>query len=273
MKKMRLKILLFPAVLVISVIVFIANIWPEISLLSQMNSQYKKDKESLENIQLKKDDVASLNAVLENNKDKKDFVMTYVPEKNNDENNIYFLNYLATNSSLSVLNIGLDKVVEDTSASALEASATNPVNTIASAVVTDPNTGEVIDPQVLLENSKKIKFAKAHVTVAGEYDNIKMYLDKLDRMEVYSKLSEVKIGKNKDDKKEENAPESNLLVADITVEFGYFPKKKDAEYTALAKLGSNFDFGSIDKIRSVVAQNVPGIEAGASGRSNPFVTQ
>lgn len=272
---MRLKFLLFPVVLVILVIVFIANIWPEISLLRQMNSQYNKDKEILGNIISKKGDISSLNDNLESNKDKKDFVLSYVPEKNNDEKNIYLLNYLATNSSLSVLSISLDKVAQNDPST--EINASNPVNIIASAIVTDPNTGEAIDPQVLLENAKKIKFAEAHVTVAGEYDKIKMYLDKLERMEIYSKVSEVKISKNKEEKKEgqdqAQTSESNLLVAEIAVDFGYYPKMKDADYATLTKLGSSFDFAKIEKVRSGITQNVPVIEAGASGRNNPFVTQ
>ena len=80
-KKMRLKFLFFPIILVISLSIFIGYIWPEINNVKKINEEKLTNAQSLQSIKDKQAAIELIGTQITNDSDGKTIVDNYLPNK------------------------------------------------------------------------------------------------------------------------------------------------------------------------------------------------
>lgn len=246
---MRLKFLFFPAVLVISVAVIIGFVWPEFESMKTKKSEYVKNQETLNNMLERRNNVKTLSKDLEINKERKDLIMGYLPLAKSEERIVDSLNYLSTSVGVSIVNISVN-------------------NKEAAAGASQQVEGGAA--------ASEVRIAGAVVSVMGEYDKILMYLDQIQRSNLYNVITSVNISKQesvqaKTGDESAVAPNADLLKAEIAVDFGYMPITQKANYSASVLEKSKFNFAFADDLKTLISQKVPDIQSEKSGKNNPFL--
>lgn len=260
---MRLKIIFFPAVLIVSISLFIGYIWPEYQNVEKVKKEeLKSNQKLLEGILIKKKNAKKLVSDLDQNKDKEDFVLRYLPADKKEEDIINGVNYLSTNSGLSLIAVSFEEVKENNSVSE-NATGTGSAATAAA-------TG--------YPESRNAKFIKAKINATGKYENIRSFLGSLYRMKMLNDISLLSISKSDQNNMvpspEGETPAEDLLVVEISADFGYLPNSHDDNELKLASIFSkgSFDFSSFETTERLVSgSSVPNIDMSAVGRSNPFL--
>ncbi len=260
---MKIKLLFFPAVLAISIIIFIFYVWPELGAVRKAKSDLDESKKVLENILEKKNNLENLKNGLNQNQDKESLVLSYLPPDKNEERIINGINYLAANSGASLADLSLEK----------EKSVTNEEyeNTAdskeilfsgSSADSADFSAGQALKP--------RLRFVKFKISINGNYDNIKTFLEDLHKMEMFNSVDSVLISKQ--EKNKDQAQNQEALQSVIEAGFGYLPKAKiNGNYSASIFTQLSFDFTPCGKLKALVSKKIPDLEIGERGRVNPFL--
>jgi len=260
---MRLKVFFTPLAFFIAVVVSIWYIWPAVSEIKTKTNEVAASKESLDSAISRKENSETLKNVLDKNKDKEDFILSYLPILKNDERVIDGINYLAIDSGLSMVafNIEEEKVNNPFVQNNGDLSATGAVDSGQAGIV------PIVKP--------KIRFSNAKVTLSGRYEGIKMFLDQIHRMEMLNKINSLTITKAKGVEtveNQENSGNNEILSAEVEIKFGHMDQiseKGGMNSPVFSK--NNFDFSSYSKISELIAKKIPVLDEGQKGKSNPFI--
>lgn len=256
---MRLKIIFFPAVLIVSISLFIGCIWPEYEDIEKVKKEeLKSSQKILDDILTKKKNMNGLVGELNQNKNKEDLVLKYLPADKKEEDIVNGINYLAANSGMSLVIVSFEEAKENKSAAGTDLAA--------GAAAAGSLEGVTA------------KFIKAKINATGKYENIRSFLGGLYRVKMLNDISLLSISKfDQDNAKtnltEESLPE-DLLMIDASADFGYLPDNRGDKELKSASIFSkkNFDFSPFETMERLVSgSNVPGIDMGAIGRNNPFL--
>jgi len=239
---MRLKIFFFPIALVVSIVLFIWFISPEFSQLKGDKSELDSQKNILREIKVKKQNVNNLNASLDGNSDKEKLVLEYFPSVEKEEEIINMLNYSATSSGIALLDFNAD-IVKDSPKSFKAAEA-------------EENKA----PEVMVRKTK------VKLSLAGSYENIRSFFDKIYKIKRANDISMVNIS---------SQPESESLLAEAEIYFSYLPQihlSMENELSDPIFSQKSFNFTVADKVAELTSENnVSKLEANPGGRSNPFI--
>ncbi|MCD6149628.1 hypothetical protein J7J13_02480 [bacterium] len=239
---MRLKIFFFPIALAVSIVLFIWLINPEFSQLKGDKSELDSQKNILREIKVKKQNVNNLNANLDGNSDKEKLVLEYFPSVEKEEEIINMLNYSATSSGIALLDFNAD-IVKDSSKSFKAAEA-------------EENKA----PEVMVRKTK------VKLSLAGSYENIKSFFDRIYKIKRANDISMVNIF---------SQPESEKLLAEAEICFSYLPQTHLSLGDELSDpifSQKSFNFTVADKVAELTSENnVSKLEANLAGRSNPFI--
>ncbi len=266
---MKIKILVFPAVLAISITILIAYIWPEIDALRKANGDLAGSKAILENILEKKSKMENLKNSLNQNQDKEKFVLDFLPLKKNDEGVINGINYLATNSGVSLVNLTIE---EDKNQVAV---VENDPGAVDSKKVLFSQSSEVnANSQVNKLAEAKMQFVKSKISIVGNYENIKTFLEDLYKMEMLNSIDSILISKQEEGQSQgvKVDQNSNTLYSNIEVSFAYLPRTKiNGDFSSPIFSQTSFDFTAYNKLNGLISRKIPKLEVGEEGRSNPFL--
>jgi hypothetical protein len=187
-----------------------------------------------------------LSADLEKNSPNLNIINSYLGTNAKEEKIIDYIDFLARNSSVSLVDISVEK-------------ATKPV--VLAAV--DNSTAKVSD----------INFTGIKINIFGEYEKIQMFADGLSRMELFNEILEYNILKIKETVAAEGAPPANpnMLSADFSIRVGYSPFVKNAKYDNLNENQTTLDFSVANKIQTIIKKSTPTLVLNGSGKSNPFL--
>lgn len=241
---MKLKILFFPIALVTSIVLFVWFISPEFSVIKDKVSELKSEEKSLQEIMDKKQNLSSLEANLNRNADKEEFVLSYFPSIKKEERIVNMLDYLATSSGISLL--GLEMTC---------------VKTNSALAVSNP----VENSEEILKNKKTVKKIEVELNLAGSYEGIKSFLDQVYKAERANNVYLVNIS---------NQPEGDNLLAKADIEFSYLPQIRLSMDDNLAEpvfSQKEFNFASVDDLMNLIGGKIPEIEVGSAGKANPFL--
>ncbi|MFH0969464.1 MAG: type 4a pilus biogenesis protein PilO [Patescibacteria group bacterium] len=261
---MRLKIFFMPLAILVAIVMSIWYIWPVAKEIMEKRANLGKVKENLNSILEKKQNLESLKASLDKNKDKEDFILNYLPVSRNESRIVNGINYIATNSGLSLISLAISEV------KALENSSNVPVNTspVSAELLINAGSSEIGETP---QNPKpETRFSEVKTVVSGKYESIKMFLDQLYSMEMLNKISIINISKGINEG--ENQSGSDILVATINIEFGYMPAVHEENGSSLPVFAkNNFDFSAYSKLNESIKKIVPVLDEGQKGKSNPFM--
>jgi hypothetical protein len=266
---MRLKIFFFPLVLIISVSIILLAIVPEWGKAKTQKEELDVKTQSLENITNKKKNAEILSSYVETKKDDVSFVDSYLPATQGEERAIDGINYIALNSGVVLGNIDVESVKADPIPVQENTGLDVPV--MGSESLNADGTPMVVDlaPQV--------RYTRAKVNVIGTYESLLMFLGKLDNIRFFSKIKSLEIETENAGSGSSSATGtavqqgSNILVADIVVDFGYLKKAsvKDG-YTNKLFEKSSFSAKTIDKLKDAVSKDIPDLSPSSGSKANPF---
>ena len=266
---MRLKIFFFPLVLIISVSIILLAIVPEWGKAKMQKKDLEVKMQSLENITNKKKNAEALSSYVETKKDDVNFVESYLPAKQSEERAIDGINYIALNSSVVLGNIDLESVKADP--------VPIPESTGLDVPVMGSESMNADGTPVVVDSAPQVRYTRAKVNVLGTYESLLMFLGKLDNIRFLSKVKSLEIKTEESDSGSSSASGaneqqgSNILAADIVVDFGYLKKAsvKDG-YTNKLFERPSFSTKTLEKLKNDVSKDIPELSPSDGSKTNPF---
>ncbi|NTW27201.1 MAG: hypothetical protein HGA36_02665 [Candidatus Moranbacteria bacterium] len=250
---MRLKFLFFPIVLVIALAIFFGFIWPEFGNLAEIRTIKAAKMAELKAINDKQAAIAMIGKKISDNMAGEAIVNEYLPKVKVEEKIINGINYLATDANISLVNMTVGGAAKDVNAVA---------NQIVAAV--DPATGLPV-----IDKAEKIKYTTVSISLVGEYDKIRLFLDNLQKMPMLNTIQNLNIHKQ-ENKPTEDAQPSSLLAMTANVDFGYLGVSKIDNQLG-KKFEDKLDDQTIESLASYISQKSQLIEGGSKGKANPFL--
>lgn len=265
---MRLKVLFAPLSFLVAIVISIWYIWPAIQDIQTKGEEIKTSKDALNFTLDKKGNIKALEESLNKNKDKEDFILSFLPLRKNEEKIIDGLNYLATDSGLSVVSISTEEEKEAAIQPAPVAAASLESNlsaTDASSVAAESLATSAPKPPA------KIKIVNVKISLVGKYNNIKMFLNQIHKMELFNEVISLSITKPTESASEGEQASGDTLLADVEMKFGFLPAIKVAAGESSPVFSQrDFNFNSYSTIKEMITEKIPLLEEGQKGKNNPF---
>jgi hypothetical protein len=255
---MRLKFIFTPLIFVIAIIVSIWYIWPAISDIQLKQKEIGISKENLNSSLEKKKNSETLRGILDKNKDKEDFVGSFLPLSKSEERITDGISYLATDSGLNLINL-----------SAVEGKESAPVAPVDNSLTAPVATDAALAPQ---NPAPQIKFMEVKATFSGNYESIKIFLGQLYKMEMLNEIDSLSISKAPAQSANGESVASDILIAEIGARFGYMnPVQGNGNSSFPIFSKNNFDFTPYSKIIDLITRKIPALDEGQKGKANPFL--
>lgn len=265
---MRLKLLFFPLMLLVSITLVLSFIVPQWEEIKVARKEGDKLAATLADMNQKSRNAGSLLSDIEKNVDRVSYAERYVPKNRSEERIIDSINYLS--NGLILFNINLENVKEET-----------PLVAAGVAADVSGNGDGLSDPS--LEATVKtpvVSYTKGTILLSGSYESIMTFLSNLHNMEMLSSLDSVVISRADSTSQKaahistETAKDASgqTLEAKIAINFASLPMVNISNgYSHPLFLRSVYDFSTVDKLRENVATVMPNLEASGAGKANPFL--
>lgn len=248
--------------LVISVVIFINYIWPEIGSFREVRKKNEENKNLLQSIEQKKNNIRKINEGLTAESEKENFVKKYFPKNRQEENIIDQINYLAKSSNVVLLdfNIG-DSVSKINGASALDEDEFLSQNGIKGKAT----------------ESVAKKSVSSKIIAIGSYADVKVFIEKIMKMELLNNIETInmKPSQAENNEGEEQDVELDIITAEINNSFYYLNEiKSSRRYADKVFDQENLDFSKVEKAKQFVSSGLSAlkIDDGEAGRNNPFIS-
>lgn len=264
---MKIKILLAPAMIVITIALCIWVVYPAyMNDIDGVREKHRKLKEQMrlsDNLDNQIGNVSELSASLKANASQNTALFDYIPENKEEEKIIESLNSLAKDSGLSVLNISVfDLKGEETGLN--NVAPAEPTGAILPGIV--PN----VPAQPLATTKITPRKIKVDLAVFGDYGGIKILVEKIQKMNRFNKFSALEV---KTLLKEDQSV-SESLSAKMTLEFNYLKTLTgltDGDIdNPIFSIGI-FNRQTIDEINKRKNIEVKDVLPGQKGTANPFL--
>ncbi len=264
---MRIKILIFPVALAVTIAIVIAYVWPEIGNVKKAKEGLAESQAAFQNIKEKRGNIEKLKIALEQNKDKEAFVLSYLPAQNQEEEIINKLNQLAADSGVALVALSPEKE---------QASVAIPENTneeLSSKDILFSSSGE--GTPAAGQQGPALRATKMEISVSGNYAAVKTFLEQVYKMEIFNNIISFSIAKEAEKGSqagEEKTQNPDTLSAEAKIGFGYMSGTRlTGNYSAPIFSRSSFDFTPYDKLIQLVTKKIPALDVGSQGRDNPFL--
>ena len=261
---MKLKIIFAPLTLIIAVGMFIYFVWPALNDVKIAQAKLKQSNADLQKAIARGQNIVSLKDSLDQNKDKEDLVLSFLPPQKNEERIIDTIDYLAKDSGVGVININIEK----------ETQALPQVSgTVTAAESLSINSeGALIAPDgSIMQQLNEIKFLTTKINLTGDYENIKLFMDQVYKMEMFHSANSLSI-KRQENQSIQPEVSPSALIAELDVNFGYLAPatlQTNAKLPVFEK--NSFDLKPVEKLENLISKKVPVLEEGVKGKSNPFL--
>lgn len=261
---MSVKLLMIPFSIIMVLTIMIGFIKPDIGLLQEKKSAYATKLDQAKNMSDLLNNIDALVAELENKKLAEEFIMDYFPKKIDQGRVIDILNFLASQSGVAVVIMGVEEVEKDEAI--VEEAMQNTLPIVSGEL---DATGVPIVPVV--SHPIKLKTFSAQVTVKGRYENIKDFFQRLAHMDRMHKTRYFYLEAQEKSDDPDKADETGILVGGFEADFDYFEARpgQNALYVPIFSRGT-FDMKAFETMSQWVTEEVPLLEKPETGRPNPF---
>lgn len=264
---MNVKLLLFPLSITIAIAVLIFYAKPELDIALSNRASMAEKADFAQKIDTKIQNVQTLDASLNANKDNVDTVMHYFPNTRDDERIVDGVNFSAAQSGLVLTSVKLDKVADPTVAAtpvAKEALGAGPTIFTSNADIAIINQTPVV-PAVP-------KSVSVVVLATGSYESIRDTVGRISHMDRFQNFSIVSINRSMAQQIAGSKTPAGALETSLTINFTYLPKAKaKGNFNNPILDQSKYDFATVTKLKQYISAPIPSIEVGAAGVSNPFL--
>ncbi|EKD58511.1 MAG: hypothetical protein ACD_56C00110G0004 [uncultured bacterium] len=273
---MRLKFLFFPIIIIISLYIFIGYIWPEIANLKVANEEKLSHEQAIKAIKDKQTAIQTIDAQINSDSEGESVVNSYLPNKKMEERILTGINYLATDSQVSLVSLSLSSGAEEVSNDDATTLSVSPLANIANSLQGVQNK--------LPETSKSgTETINTSISVVGEYDKINLFLDQLQKISMFHSIKSLTITSSNAGDKVENASDGTVdtennpaaastLSADLVVDFGWMGTAS-IDNQKMSKFQSGIDKETMATIKQYISQKAPSVDKAGdmNGKINPFL--
>lgn len=269
---MKVKFLLMPSAIIISMVLAIWYIWPTWfdknldDSITNLRSTIAKEQTELDKVKQRKKNVDLLATELQNDTANKSLVFGYYPVIRKEEDVINKINHIAFGAGVFLTEINVEYGKIDKKNDSM----------MTLAIPAEKEATAVTDVEKALLSAGKVEktpgFVTADINVYGDYDQIKNFLYSLYATGLLNNVRIFDIHKGDENVAEGEAP-SNKLSADIKVSFGYISKKNDQAVDLIDNdlfAAGRFNMESLNENRSLMSEKYPNSEIGERGSTNPF---
>lgn len=244
----KLKILLFPFALIISLAIVMSYIWPTGMEIRRMRGEISAKEKELDEMVKKRDNISRLQENLNENPGREDTVIRYLPLDKKEEVILHSLNYLATDTGLALTEMSW----RDISGAKQR-----------DVVGVEMQDGKASDSSV-----------EVTLIALGNYQQVWNFLELLFSLERLNLVSSVKISKVEmggEIQSPDELPEavSDVLELEVVSVFKYVPRgvlSKSVSLDIFSKQG--FDFATVEKM--VGLTKIPELRVDQKGTRDPF---
>jgi len=270
---MKIKFLLMPSAIIISIVIIIWNVWPTWfnqdldDSIATLKLNIKTEQAEVNKIKERKQNVTKLTNELQSDSGNKDLVFNYYPIIRKEEDVINKINHVAFGAGVFLTEIGVEYGKTDKK---------NTLEKILAISAKKENTNITDAEKALLTGTKVEKtpsFVTADINVYGDYAQIKNFLYSLYATGLLNNVQSFDIHKGEDANAGEEEASSNKLNANIKISFGYISKKKDKAIDLINEslfASGNFNFDELNEKRDLMSEKYPNSEIGERGIINPF---
>lgn len=283
---MRLKFLFFPIILVISLSIFIGYIWPEIKNLQGANEEKMNNEALLGDISAKKAAIQNVGTQISNDGDGEAVIKNYLSDKRMEEKILTNVNFLATDSGISLVDISIENGEEPLQETdELDQDLVNSISPIA-AIANNINSQNNAESNASLKKNSKLQYVSAQISANGEYEKIRLFLNQLQRISILNSVESVTISSLNVEKKNDSVEDSvEVVSAEVAsqvattlnvkavVNFGWMSLiSVDQQKAAVFKPG--FDKETISIVKNYISQKTPAVDTfgDVNGKKNPFLS-
>ncbi len=240
---MKIKILVVPFLLVLTVILCIWLVYPVYSNgnngLKEKYAQLKKEKNKLKGVQNKSNNVKKLFGEITSSSENLNILYEFIPLNSKEEEIEDNINYLASVAGLSVLKISLNEINNNS-----------------------------------LKKSDVGMNVNANVDVSGNYEALKKFIDSLNKLRRYSNIETFSIAKTKKNVTADTEVDTTeTLNARLVINFVFMNKVKLTDNDANDPIFSaqNLNTDVISQIKNEKSTNILQLNIGDQGKTNPFM--
>lgn len=273
---MRLKILIVPFSIIMTLIVAIGYAQPDYALLQTKRAELANKQAQAASLGQVAGNVARLKASLDAQGDAERLITAYYPDHLDQEGVIDKLNFIASQSGVLVSDISVQAPTKDDTAVATTAAETAGLfdPTAAGATANGDGTYTAADGTILGGDGAPATFKpaartfSASVKAEGSYENLRAFFDRLSHMDRLHGVSALSLGTK--DSGQSSGSGAGGLTGSYTADFSFVPNVK---VTAALNLPifqkSRIALPVADRIRSYEAA-LPAIGTPQTGKPNPF---
>lgn len=262
---MRLKLLFFPLIIIISMVIVFMNIWPNIQKMQDLKVKVAENAALLDGYKNKRGSLEGLINQMQTKKEDVDWTLAYLPREKSEESVINKINFVAVASNVTLYKVEIRRedvkkeegIVPDTMVAA------GNIQNVSNAL----STGNAGNSSAKKKNVDALTLA---VGVSGDYQSVRMFFDRLAKLDSYNTIINASIIRA--NIKDTSVEDSNRLMVDSDIAFGYMsPVLLGANnYESGIFALKEFDFSPIRGFRDASA-STPSLEIGSVGKENPFL--
>ncbi len=256
---MGLKLLVFPTIVGLSLILAVMFIQPDVMSILEQRAIESTKQEALSKIETVAANIQNMSSSLDSRKETELLIKRYYPDKVDQERAVDMVNFLAQQSGVIVTKISLveqENKKKSVSSAQDESMASEEVDILS-------NTEPIVEPP---------KSYKVDVTVMGTYESIRGFFERLyrtDRFRVMNSFSVQEITL-KTEKEGESIPD-NFLEGSMSLDFRYIPQKRAGNVLHHPLFQSeSLDYSSANQLADFINSPVSDLTIPTTGRSNPF---
>lgn len=262
---MSLKILLFPTLIVLSVVLIIGYIKPDIEAILTKRDEEATKTEELRNVETVEGNIRSLSQGLNRKSDLETLVKRYFPESIDQERSLDVINFLAQQTGVAVTGVSMNEnpVLQPEQPTPEVAPSADPF-------AATPEAGTAPIPAA----PEPQRSYRAEIGVMGTYNNLRNFFDRLyhtDRMRVAAELTLQKPSDSERFRQEQEIIPADFLKGTIALDFAYAPAQSTGNALHQPLFQKNtLDLGVANRLVDFVNSPVGDLVPASPGRSNPF---
>jgi len=229
--------------------------------LLEKYGQLKKEKEKSAQLETKSQNVKKLSAQLASSPEEKKVLFQFLPDSMKEEEIIDNLNFLATNSSLSVIDLSVGQPAEE----AVEETAA-----VAGPPVAADTSGQGLmggEEGFLPVTEPAERNFEVTFSVVGDYEKVKDLLGKISALERFNGIKTLEIRKPTGQE-----GTGNSLITDTVLKFNFLKKRDvlpDVESSAFGL--EKFSMKTIGDIKNSKSTAILKLNIDQAGKANPFL--
>lgn len=248
---MRLKILVMPFSILLSLVLVIGFVRPDITVLQDKRVVLDTKTSQSQGMTALLSNIETLTSALEDQPESENLLKKYVPQALDQERVVDMFNYLASQSGVFVSSMDMKEAVVKSSKEEQNMAA-------AAEGVTPPAPS--LKP--------KVKTYIATVEVKGGYEGVRDFLNRVSHMDRYHKVLNFSIEAPVGDSE---VATPGVLTGRVQSQFDYFASQNlDSAMSAPVFFKGEFDTNQLMSLLKWISYSVPPLMQPEAGRPNPF---